>query len=314
MEKQNILITGSGGFVGNAIKFALMKNDMYTIFAPKSSVLDLMDTRAVEKFFEQNHIDMVYHLAAKHAGVGSGINQPLLFLESNLLMNYNIVSSAIRNHVRKFVALGSSCTYQVNLLHPAKEEDLWNQRAENTYGTCKQVLLEHLQTQNVMNWVYLIPPNLYGPGDHFGEGGTHFIPATVKKFQIAKDSGKKYIEVWGDGKQSRDFLYLRDIINILVEAGCKEKYDGRAINIATGRQVSIRTVVKLLQRNLHLEDIVINWNYTKPIGLEKRELDNTLFLSLNPDYEFVQIEDGIQSTIDWYLDGADSEDVLCYIK
>jgi len=314
MSKQTILITGSNGFVGYAMQRAMQDNAKYKILAPNSSTLDLMNTRAVDDFFRYKHIDIVYHLAAKHAGVGSGIHQPLFFLESNLLMNYNIVSSSIRYNVKKFVTLGSSCTYQVALTHPAREEDLWDQRAENTYGTCKQILLEHLQTQNSMKWVYLIPPNLYGPGDHFGESGAHFIPATVQKFQLAKNNREKNITVWGDGQQSRDFLYLGDLINVLIEAGCADKYNGMPINIATGRQVTVQKITGLIQRNLHLEDISIRWDSTKPTGMQRRELNNALFLSLNPDYEFVQVEDGIRETINWYLQGAKREDVLCYIK
>lgn len=314
MEKQTVLITGGNGFVGFAMQRAVLERVEYRVLAPKSSELDLMNTSAVEGFFEENHIDLVYHLAAKHAGVGSGITRPLYFLESNLLMNYNVVASAIKHHVKKFVALGSSCTYQIGLTHPAREEDLWDQRAENTYGTCKQVLLEHLEAQSTMKWAYLIPPNLYGPGDHFGESGAHFIPATVQKFQIARDSGEKRITVWGDGTQSRDFLYLRDLIGILMEIARTDRYDGRPINIATGKQIAVQQVVELIQKNMNLENIAVNWDSEKPTGLQKRELDNTLFLSLNPSYRFVQIEDGIQETIDWYLRGAKREDLSCYIK
>lgn len=314
MVKQTVFITGSNGFVGYTLGKMLQKNPEYNILTPKSSELNLLNTDDVELFFRDNHIDIVYHLAAKHAGVGSGINRPLYFLESNLLMNYNVVASAIKHHVRKFITLGSSCTYQINLTHPAFEEDLWNQRSENTYGTCKQVVLEHLQAQNLMNWVYLIPPNLYGPGDHFGENGAHFIPATVRKFQWAKENGEKSITVWGDGRQSRDFLYLQDIVNVLQEAGRNDKYDCRPINIATGRQVTVQEITELIQKNLHFEDIDIDWDLTKPTGLNKRELNNALFLRLNPDYKFVQIEDGIRETLNWYLQGAKREDISCYIK
>jgi len=315
MTKQTILITGGNGFIGYAMSCALQVDKAkYKVLAPKSAELNLLDAKSVADYFSKNQIDLVCHLAARHAGVGSGINQPLLFLEDNLLINYNIVAAARKNNVKKFVTLGSSCTYQVNLTYPAREADLWDQRAENTYGTCKQILLEHLQAQDTMQWVYLIPPNLYGPGDHFGEGGTHFIPATVQKFQYARDNGQKSITVWGDGSQSRDFLYLRDIIKLLREAIASDKYDGKPVNIATGRQTTIKKATELIQKNLCFEDIAVNWAPNKPVGLSKRELDNSLFLSINPSYNFVQVEDGIKETIDWYMRGAKREDVLCYIK
>jgi len=312
MERQKILVTGSNGFIGYALAGALRKKYGKTqILAPSSRELDLLDAAAVEAYFRDNRIDIVYHTAAKHAGVGSGISQPLYFLETNLMMNFNVVSVARKNNVRKLITFGSSCTYQVNLSHPAREEDLWDQRAENTYGTCKQVLLEHLQAQDAMKWVYLIPPNLYGPGDHFGESGTHFIRATVKKFQSASDNKEGSITVWGDGLQTRDFLYLNDVVDILLDSLETEKYDCMPVNISTGRQVEIKRVTELIRKNLGMENVAIIWDEDKPAGLRSRELDNTLFLSLNPDYQFTSIEEGISKTIAWYMRGADREDVLC---
>lgn len=310
-ELRTILVTGGNGFIGHALTMALRRTyGEDTILAPSSRELNLLDINSVNDYFKVHHIDVVYHIAAKHAGVGSGISQPLYFLETNLMMNFNIVVAARNNGVSKLITFGSSCTYQTGLSHPAREEDLWDQRAENTYGTCKQVFLEHLQAQNSMRWVYLIPPNLYGPGDHFGESGTHFIPATVQKFQTARDLGEDHITVWGDGSQTRDFLYLQDVINILLEANETGEYDCLPVNFSTGRQVTIKQVTELIRQNMHLENIHIIWDTDKPVGLRSRELDNALFLRLNPGYRFIQVEDGIRATIEWYLRGADREDVL----
>lgn len=310
-KSQTILVTGANGFIGHALSIALQqKYGLDTVLVPSSKELNLLDMDSVSSYFKAHQIDVVYHVAAKHAGVGSGISQPLYFLETNLMMNFNVVFAARTSGVSKLITFGSSCTYQTGLSHPACEEDLWDQRAENTYGTCKQVLLEHLQVQDSMRWVYLIPPNLYGPGDHFGESGTHFIPATVQKFQTAMDSGEDHITVWGDGSQTRDFLYLQDVINILLEVNETEAYDCKPVNFATGRQVTVKQVTELIRQNMHLDNIKISWDADKPVGLRSRELDNALFLSLNPGYRFVQIEDGIRSTIEWYLRGANREDVL----
>lgn len=297
-----MLVTGASGFIGRNLAAAL--RGIYgeeRILTPTSRELNLLDLQAVENYFNNHDIQTVYHMAARHAGVGSGINQELLFLETNLMLNYNIVLVSRKHNVNKIITLGSSCTYSTQLPFAAKETDLWNQRSENTYGTCKQVLLEHLQTQKDMNWVYLIPPNLYGPGDHFGETGTHFIPATVQKFQKAKDEKKGSIVIWGDGKQTRDFLYLDDILKALIEALTTEKYDKQPINIATGKQVSILKITELIRKYMRLEDIEICCDTTKPAGLRTREIDNSLFISKNPEYRFVQIEEGIYKTIDWYF-------------
>ena len=310
-ELHTILVTGTNGFIGHALATALRRRyGESTILAPSSRELNLLDIDSVNDYFQMHHIDVVYHVAAKHAGVGSGISQPLYFLETNLMMNFNIVVAARNNGVGKLITFGSSCTYQTGLSHPAREEDLWDQRAENTYGTCKQVLLEHLQAQDSMRWVYLIPPNLYGPGDHFGEFGTHFIPATVQKFQMAKNLGENHITVWGDGSQTRDFLYLQDVINILLEANETEVFDCQPVNFSTGRQVTIKQVAELIRGNMCLDDIQIVWDTDKPVGLHSRELDNGLFLRLKPGYRFIQVEDGIHATIEWYLRGANREDVL----
>ncbi|WP_312939688.1 NAD-dependent epimerase/dehydratase family protein [Oscillibacter sp.] len=311
-EKKSILVTGANGFIGHGLTLALrQKYHTDCILTPSSKELNLLDTAAVEAYFQAHHIDVVYHVAAKHAGVGSGISQPLYFLEVNLMMNFNIVAAARKSGVKKLITFGSSCTYQTGLSHPAREEDLWDQRAENTYGTCKQILLEHLQAQDAMSWAYFIPPNLYGPGDHFGETGTHFIPATVQKFQEAADKGQSQITVWGDGMQTRDFLYLKDVVEILLDAAETDRYDCRPINIATGRQVRIKEITELIRTNLGLSKINIVWDVEKPTGLQSREMDNTLFLQLNPAFRFTQIEDGIRATMDWYLQGADRGNVLC---
>ena len=307
-----ILITGASGFIGNALKIALKeKYPSYTIFTPSSKELNLLELTAVENYIKGNNIDTVYHVAAKHAGVGTGINKSLYFLEVNLMMNYNIVVAARKHGVKKIITFGSSCTYKKDLTHPAKETDLWDQQSENTYGTCKQVLLEHLQSQDSMTWVYLIPPNLYGPGDHFGETGVHFIPATVQKFQNAVAVGDKNIVVWGDGTQTRDFVYLTDIINILLDSLHSDKYDNQPINVATGVQVSIREIAELIREKMELNNIEILWDKNKPTGAKSRELDASLLMNISPDLKFTSISDGIEKTISWYRNGADCEDVLC---
>lgn len=302
---KKILVTGGSGFIGRALTEELRSMfGQENVLAPSSKELNLLDARHVDQYFKEHKIDVVYHMAARHAGIGSGISQELFFFETNLLMNYHIVSAARNHSVEKFITFGSSCSYQRHLNHPALESDLWNGHAENTYGTCKLTLLEHLQAQADMNWVYLIPPNLYGPGDHFGETGTHFVPATVKKFQQAVDTGENCIVIWGDGSQTRDFLYLDDVIRILNDALTTERYDGKPINISTGKQSSILRVTELIRNDLGLNHIEIRCDTTKPTGMKSREIGNGLFLTINPGYQFVRIEDGIRKTIAWYRNTA----------
>lgn len=142
------------------------------------------------KLHKGKQIDYVFHTAANHAGVGTGVQRELFFLESNLIMNYNLVKASYENGVKKFITFGTSCCYNDPQKEKFSEIDYWINKSEIAYGTCKRVMLEQLQLQDKMKWVYLVPPNLYGPGDHFGQKDTHFVPATVKnlmmRFQLEK--------------------------------------------------------------------------------------------------------------------------------
>lgn len=303
-----ILVTGAHGFIGHGLTEELQREyGQENVLIPSSKELDLLNGDSVEEYFSRHAIQVVYHLAARHAGVGSGISQELMFLETNLMMNYNIVAVSRRQGVEKFITFGSSCSYQRHLDHPAREEDLWCQHAENTYGTCKLMMLEHLQTQTDMPWAYLVPSNFYGPGDHFGETGTHFVPATVQKFQTAVKQGSDHIVIWGDGLQTRDFLYLSDAVRVLTDALRTDKFDGRPVNFATGEQSSILCVTELIRHELGLNHIEIRCDATKPVGLRSREMDNSLFLKLDPGYRFVGIEEGIRRTMAWYLSTVKAE-------
>lgn len=294
-----ILVTGSHGFVGRALTEALRREmPEKTILAPSSRELNLLDHDATLEYFQKNKIECVFHLAAKLGGVDVMANRSLEFLEKNLVINHNIMCAAIAAGIRKFITLGSSCSYSKDLPLPNHEKDFWNGHPENTYGVCKLVLLEYLRNQNTMDWVYLVPPNIYGPGDHFGEQNAHFIPATVMKLREAAISGSREIEVWGDGTQTRDFVYIDDIVYFLIEAYRNEQYSGRVLNIGTGDEVSIRQVVELIRNILGLSDkVTIRWAMDKPTGTKRKVLSNAELLKLHPQYNFVDIQQGLEKTL-----------------
>ena len=294
-----ILVTGGHGFVGKALMGALRKNYHDTeIIAPTSKELDLLNSEKTLAFFHEHQIDCVFHLAARLGGVGLVSNKPLEFLESNLLINYNILRASLTSGVKKFITLGSSCSYSVDAPLPNRESDLWHGHPENTYGICKLVLLEHLISQTNMDWAYLIPPNIYGPGDHFGEKDAHFIPATVMKFQNALRENVDEIEVWGDGMQTRDFVYIDDMVYFLISAFENKEYSKKAVNVGTGIEVTIKEVVENIQSVMGLTGKVkINWAPDKPTGGKRKVFCNEALLQIEPNYRFVGIREGLERTL-----------------
>lgn len=296
-----ILVTGGHGFVGSALIKRLKERypDMQ-LLAPSSSELNLLDGKATQDYMDAKTPDCVFHLAARLGGVGLVSNKPLAFLQSNLQINLNLLSAAqnVRGGVRRFITLGSSCCYAEDAPLPNRERDLWRGHPENTYGICKLVLLEQLIHQHGTNWTYLIPPNIYGPGDHFGEENAHFIPATVMKLKRAAEEGRREIEVWGDGSQTRDFVYIDDMVHFLLTAFEDEHYSGRPINVGTCAEVSVRQIVEQLLEIMGLSDrIKIRWAPDKPTGTKRKALDNGVLRALAPDYAFVDIAEGLRRTV-----------------
>lgn len=300
---KNILITGAHGFVGKTLSGRLEKelNSKMNLFTPSSKELDLRNYSDVVNYLKNHEINVVYHLAARLGGVHLVTNKPLEYLESNLIMNYNIVHASLEAGISKFITLGSSCSYAKEPSIPTGEDSLWQGEPENTYGVCKLVMLEHLKNQNMFDYVYFIPPNIYGAGDHFGEADAHFIPATVQKIEKAVKSGNDHIEVWGDGNQTRDFVYINDLIFFLIEAFVSNKYDNVPLNISTGREVTVREAVELIIDNLGYKDrIFVSWAKDKPVGPKRKALNNNKILKLSHGYSFTSFETGIAQTLNEY--------------
>lgn len=302
---KNVLVTGANGFVGKNLTPRL--RDVYSdveFLTPSSKELNLIEYEDLLKYLHNNNVQEVIHLASSMAGIGELQNKPLLYLENNLIMNYNIIHASLEAKIKKFVTLGTSCSYNNSTPLPMRERDLWCLKPENTYGICKLIMLEHLYSQEQMKWVYLIPGNLYGPHDHFGEENAHIIPATVQKIEkIEKET--PYIEVWGDGSQIRDFMYVGDAVDIICKAYDDGRYYGHPINISTAKGTTIKTIVEEITRCFqNYEDCVNNlsvrWDKTKPIGIKEKILANDEFLKLEPGFQFTTIPDGISKTMNWY--------------
>lgn len=301
----NVLVTGGNGFVGSAFCKEFKKiHTGIKVFAPSSRELNLLDYKSVVDFLSINKITHIVHLAARLGGVHLVSNKPLEYLESNLMINYNIVRAARESKIERFITLGSSCSYSEEMPLPNVETQLWHGYPENSYGICKLVLLEHLEKQNEFEWAYLIPPNIFGPGDHFGEKDSHFIPATVKKIEDAVNANKKSIVVWGDGRQTRDFVYIDDLIYFLIQSFDKDKYNHKVLNLSTEIEITIREVVVEIIHDMGLDGkIGIEWDITKPVGSKRKKLSNLNLLKLEPNYKFTSFSDGLKKTISWYTKG-----------
>lgn len=295
---RKILVTGGNGFVGRRFRERADRGlEDCRVFCPASSEMNLLDYVSTEAFIRKNEIDMVIHLAAVHGGVELSQNQPQKLLEENTVININMVKAAVQNGVEKFITFGSSCSYGLQSPLPIKEEYLWHERPENTYGVAKLVMLEQLCTQNRMNWVYFIPTNIYGSGDHFGAVNMHIIPANILKFENARSCGRDYIDVWGDGSQVRDFVYVDDIVSLILEGVHSSKYDNDIYNVSTNEGVTIKRVIEIIQEVMEADDIQIRWDTTKPTGILKKVCDNTKIKSVSPDLRFTSIEEGLRNTI-----------------
>lgn len=298
----NVLVTGGNGFLGRNLlegKTKLGKRG-YNVLSPKSSELDLMSYDDVFEYIKRNEVEVVIHLAASMSGIGELLEHPLKYYESNILINFNIVRASRELGIKKFITLGSSCGYNNDTPLPMKEESFWTLKPENTYGIAKLLMLEHLEAQSDMEWCYFIPGNLYGPYDHFGDTNAHLIPATVLKFEKAISNNENAIEVWGDGSQVRDFLYVKDMCKIIEEALDASIYDGEAINVSVEKGVTVKEIVLAIQKSMEMDNISIVWDESKPTGILKKIMSNARFLEKRHDFEFTKLEDGIRYTLDWY--------------
>lgn len=297
-NKEVCLITGAKGFVGKCLAQRL-KNELYKdcVLTPSSTELDLRNYDKVYEFLKKYKVTKVIHLAASMSGIGELTNNPLTYLENNFLINFNIVKAALETRVKYFVTFGSSCSYSQNTNIPMREADLWKEKPENTYGISKLLLLEHLLSQCKMKFLYLVPANIYGVGDHFSSDKAHVIPATILKFENAVKEKKNKISVWGNGEQIRDFIYLEDLCNIVSELVKNNYYNSEPINISTGIGVKIKDIIVKIREYMDLEEFEIEWQVDKPIGIPKKILDNTLLMNIIKEYSFTNIDIGLKKII-----------------
>src|SRR6059036_1993357 len=252
-SNQRVLITGGAGFLGSFVVEKLRQRGCKDILVPRRKDYDLVEMEAVKRIHKDTQPHMVIHLAARVGGIGANLANPGKFFYDNLMMGAQLMEVGRQAGVEKFVTISTICSYPKFTPVPFKEEDLWNGYPEETnapYGLAKKMLLVQSQAyrqQFGMNAIYLIPVNLYGPGDNFDPRSSHVIPALIKKCIDARESGAEEIEVWGTGNASREFLFVDDAAEGIVLAS--ERYDGAdPVNLGVGREITIRELVETVAR------------------------------------------------------------------
>lgn len=303
----SILVTGGNGFVGSHVVEALKSklSSKYVILSPNSKKLDCTDLNQLKDFILFNHCSHIVHLAALCGGIGANSERPADFFIQNLKMSANILDASFSCGIKKLVTVGTVCSYPSNTSTPFKEDTIWDGYPERTnapYGLAKKMLMvgcEAYHQQYNSNFIHLIPCNMYGPRDNFDLKTSHVIPALIRKFYEAKKNNLGFVEIWGDGKVSREFLYVEDFAEALCMAfeKCNTPYP---INVGTGNEIRIKDLVKKIQEKVGYSGNII-YNDSKPSGQEHRHLDVTLAKESFGFEAKTDLDRGLDKTIKWYL-------------
>ena len=303
-QGRNTVVTGGAGFVGSPVVAKLRDRGAEKVFVPRSREYDLREKVAVARLLTDTQPDLLIHLAASVGGIAANQANPGKYFYDNAIMGIHVMEEARRFGVEKTLVVGTICAYPKYTNVPFREEDLWNGYPEETnapYGLAKKMLLVQAQAyrqQYGMNVIYLLPVNLYGPGDDFDLESSHVIAALIRKFVEAKLAGESHVTAWGTGKVTREFLYVDDAAEGLLLA--MEQYDKpEPVNLGSGDEVSIYDLALMIRDIVGFKGELV-WDTSRPDGQPRRRLDTT---RAREDFGFVaktSLADGLRKTVQWY--------------
>lgn len=301
-KNKTIVVTGGAGFLGSVIVNKLNSLPIKEVIVPRSKDFDLREKEECARLV--SGADIVIHLAATVGGIGFNRDYPGTLYYDNILMGTHILEESRKAGVEKFVGIGTICAYPKHTPVPFKEDKLWDGYPEETnapYGLAKKMLLVQSQAyrqQYDYNAIYLLPVNLYGPGDNFDPKSSHVIPALIKKFVDAKENNLKQVEVWGTGTPTREFLFVEDAAKGIILA--TQKYNkSDPVNLGSAFEISIKDLVEKIKDNVGYKGEMV-WDKTKPDGQPRRKLDVS---KAKNEFDFISktnFDQGLKKTIEWY--------------
>lgn len=305
LSKKRICVTGGAGFLGTHLINNLRSKGASDIYVPNYPEYDLVKLEDINRLLDIARPDVIIHLAAHVGGIGANMERPGEFFYDNLMMGVQLIHESWKFGVKKFVAIGTICAYPKFTPVPFKEEHLWDGYPEETnapYGLAKKMLLVQSQAyrqQYDFNSIFLLPVNLYGPGDNFNPASSHVIPALIRKCLEAKDRNDDKIVAWGDGSPTREFIYVEDAAEGIALA--TQRYnESEPVNIGASFEISIKDLVEKIARMTGFKGEIV-WDTSKPNGQPRRKLDTQRAESYFGFKAKVDFETGLQRTIDWYL-------------
>jgi GDP-L-fucose synthase len=306
---RRVLVTGGAGFLGGYVVDKLRRRDVKEIFVPTIEEYDLVQLEAIKRMLRDSRPDVIIHLAANVGGIGANMARPAEFYYDNLMMGAQLMHQSWKIGIEKFVVIGTVCAYPKFAEVPFREDNLWDGYPEETnapYGLAKKMMLVQSQAyrqQYGFNSIFLIPVNLYGPGDNFDLKTSHVIPALIRKCIEAQERGDNEVVVWGDGSPTREFLYAADAAEAILLAA--ERYNSSdPVNLGSGHEISIKDLASMIAELTGFEGKLV-WDTSKPNGQPRRGLDVSKAKAKFGFEAQMPFEAGLRKTIDWYRENRD---------
>ena len=314
-QGKSIVVTGGDGFLGRVLVRKLHDLGGVNVHVPRIDRYDLTEKGHISRMFDDMQPDMVIHLAAVCGGIGANLSKPGEFFYKNLIMGIQLFEEGRKRNLKKLVSLGTICAYPKFSPVPFVEEKLWDGYPEETnapYGMAKKMLLVQSQAyraQYGFNSIYLLPVNLYGPGDNFDLESSHVIPALIRKFVEAKKRGEKSVVCWGTGKVSREFLFVEDAAEGILLAA--EHYNAsNPVNLGSNMEIAINDLVEKIKKLVGFEGEIV-WDTSKPDGQPRRKLDTKKAENLFGFIAKTDFDEGLKKTISWYENNPSQNETVC---